>query len=139
MPHGTQKSSQRWSLTFHLPEEPRCPGCAEFMQPIVVTVRHGWAWCGPCVQQGLADERTIAFALRHETMRRHAIQAHGILFYVPEPIAGRVQCAFEHYEAAVADGSCRPPPPPLSTVDFYGNPVLPFRYQLTAEGHRALD
>lgn len=101
MHYGAQKSTGPWSLTFRLRTEPRCPGCAEFLQPIVTEVRAGWAWCPLCAGHALHAVPHLAFVLEHAAMAAHSSIQHGIRFYTPKASTGKPMNALEFYEAVL--------------------------------------
>lgn len=101
MQHGTSKPTGPWRMTFQLRHEPRCPGCAEFLQPVVVEIRAGWAWCPLCAGHALHAVPHLAFVLEHVAMAAHATIQHGIMFYTPKASTGKPMNALEFYEAIV--------------------------------------
>lgn len=98
MQYGTQKSTGPFRLTVQIAQEPRCPGCAEYLQPCVVEFRNGWAWCQPCVAMGLHSEPWIASVLESESMRACRTVVNGLSFYVPDSSLAAVKSAYEIYE-----------------------------------------
>lgn len=87
-----------WIFRVQVDHEPRCPGCAEFLQACVVEFRNGWAWCQPCIMMGLHTEPWIAAVLEGEPMRDCKTVLHGLTFYTPALPASQVQTAYEWYE-----------------------------------------
>ena len=100
MPYGTRKPTGPWMMTMRLREEPRCPGCAEFLQPIVVEIRNGWAWCAICIGQKLHQQSHICFVMASDPMSACSTIVNGVRFYTPTPIAGNVLTAYEWYETS---------------------------------------
>lgn len=90
-------------MTIQLRTEPRCPGCAEFLQPVVVEVRDGWAWCHVCVAQGLNRQAHLAWVVKQEPMCKCSTILNGIRFYTPDATAGKALTAYEWYEKAIAN------------------------------------
>lgn len=117
MQHGTTKPTGPWRLTFSLRQEPRCPGCAEFLQPIVVEIRSGWAWCPLCAGHALHAVPHLAFILEHASMAAHSTIQHGVRFYTPRAFTAK----------------------PMNALDFYEEVASANRYELTAAGARSLD
>lgn len=101
MRNGTKKPTGPWSLRITLRQEPQCPGCAEFLQPLVVEVRAGWAWCPVCAGHALHAEPHLAFILEHEAMARHATMVNGIRFYTPRSHHQRQYNALDFYEEVI--------------------------------------
>lgn len=138
MRYGTAKSAGPWSMTIQLRSEPRCPGCAEFLQPVIVVVRDGWAWCHVCVTQGLNRQVHIAWIVQQDAMWQCSTILNGIRFYTPETIGGKALSAYEWYERAVAernpdDVNSEPIPDlPEGTQDEHGV------YALTPSGEHAI-
>ncbi len=95
MPYGTKRPIGPWTLMIKLQHEPRCPGCAEFLQPCVVEFRGGWAWCQPCVTMGLHREPWIPSVLEGESIRAATVTVNGLRFYVPGVGPGEVLTAYE--------------------------------------------
>lgn len=98
MRYGTEGSPGPWRLTLTLTDEPRCPGCAEFLQPCVVVIRDGWGWCGLCDSMNLPAQPHLRFILEHELLIPHTAVAHGVRFYTPQRFTGSPKCVFEFYE-----------------------------------------
>lgn len=103
MPYGTPKSTGPWRMTIQLRYEPRCPGCAEFLQPVVVEVRDGWAWCHVCIARKLNREVHLAWVVQQEPMCQCSTILNGIRFYTPDATAGKALSAYEWYEKAIRD------------------------------------
>lgn len=101
--YGTSKSSGPWRMTLSLRVEPRCPGCTEFLQPIVVEVRRGWAWCAPCVAHLLHRDPKIARALFSDRMCECSTIVNGVRFYTPEAVGGTVFTAYAWWESLECD------------------------------------
>lgn len=101
--YGTSKSTGPWYLPIRLDREPRCPGCAEFLQPCVVEIRDGWAWCQICVEMRLHCEPWMAAVLESESMRECSCVVYGLRFYVPDPMNGQARAAYEWAEASGRD------------------------------------
>lgn len=101
MPYGSKHATGPWTLTFQLRQEPRCPGCAEFLQPVVVEVRSGWAWCPLCAGHALHAEPHLAFILEHTSMAAHSTIQHGVRFYTPRAFTGKPMNALDFYEAVL--------------------------------------
>lgn len=101
MRYGTRKPTGPWTLTFRLRTEPYCPGCAEFLQPAVVEVRAGWAWCPICAGHALHAQPHLAYVLEQDFMHEHTTIQHGVLFYTPRVCGSRVPVALDLYEYAV--------------------------------------
>ncbi len=100
MQYGTQKSTGPFRLSIRLDAEPRCPGCAEYLQPCVIEFRNGWAWCQPCIAMGLHAEPWIASVLEGASMQACRIVVNGLSFYVPSLTYDETKTAYEWYEAS---------------------------------------
>ena len=111
MPYGTRKPTGPWMMTIRLREEPRCPGCTEFLQPIVVEIRNGWAWCAICVAHKLHLQSHLSFALTMDSMCECSTIVNGVRFYTPKPIEGNILTAYEWYETSGGE-ACMPVVPP---------------------------
>ncbi|KKM78614.1 hypothetical protein LCGC14_1358170 [marine sediment metagenome] len=103
MQYGTKKSTGPFSLTIQIRNEPRCPGCAEFLQPCVVEFRDGWAWCQVCIAMGLHLEPWIATVLEGESMQECRTVAKGLSFYTPELPWSAAKSAYEWYEETMGE------------------------------------
>lgn len=103
MRYGTQKSPGPWRMTFTVRDEPRCPGCTEFLQPVVVEFRSGWAWCPVCIGHGLHFTPCITYVLGRDEMCSCTTIVNGLRFYTPEPVSGKFLTAYEWYEQLLAD------------------------------------
>lgn len=125
--YGTKKSPGPWRMTISLRVEPLCPGCAQFLQPIVVEVRQGWAWCAVCVSSKLHLQPHLLFILKADPMWKCSTLVNGIRFYTPEPIGGKIFTAYDWYEAGNAG-------PDVPTVPDESEGV----YALTPSGEHAL-
>ena len=100
MPYGTRKPTGPWMMTMRLREEPRCPGCTEYLQPVVVEIRNGWAWCAICIAQKLHKQSHIAFIMTTDRMYACSTIVNGVRFYTPAAIAGKILTAYEWYETS---------------------------------------
>lgn len=98
MQYGTKKPTGPFRLTLQVTQEPRCPGCTEYLQPCVVEFRNGWAWCQPCVAMGLHLEPWIAAVLEGESMRECRTVVNGLSFYAPDLSLAAVKSAYEMFE-----------------------------------------
>ncbi len=111
MQYGTQKSTGPWRLSLCVSSEPRCPGCAEFLQPCVVEFRDGWAWCPVCIAMGLHCEPWIGAVLGGDAMRECSIVVNGLRFYTPDVINGEAYTAYERCEALAGNRTLTVIPP----------------------------
>lgn len=96
MQYPASKPTGPWVFRAHVHQEPRCPGCAEFLQPSVIEFRHGWAWCQPCIVGELHMEPWIYVVLGSDSMRQCSTVVNGLRFYTPDVIAAEALTAYEH-------------------------------------------
>ncbi len=112
MQYGTSKPTGPWNLCLRVHQVPRCPGCAEFLQPCVIEFRDGWAWCQVCLMMGLHCEPWIASVLESESMCACRSVVNGLSFYTPGTLPGEVLTAYERREGLDGPTSlstCTPP------------------------------
>jgi len=100
MQYGVQKSSSSWRITMQLRNEPRCPGCSEFLQPCVIEFRNGWAWCPVCVATGLHAVGWIGSVLGSDTIGECSTVVNGLRFYTPDLVNNEAKTAYEWAEDA---------------------------------------
>ena len=127
MQYGCQKPTGPFVLSFTVHQEPRCPGCAEFLQPGVIEFHDNWAWCPVCVSMGLHTQPWIGAVLGDERMRECSSVYHGLRFYTPDLTNGEASTAYEQCEKLCAAAACSVV---LGTADDY--------YQVADDGHDAL-
>lgn len=101
--YGTRPTGGPWSITLRLAREPRCPGCCEWLQPEVVEIRAGWAWCPICINQALHTEVHLLFALTTDAILEQACVVRGINFYMPKAFLGEPKNALDYYEGCQLD------------------------------------
>ena len=85
-------------MTFQVTREPRCPGCCERLQSVVIQFIAGWAWCPTCANQGLHAQPHLRFVLDHDAMWQASILSHGLRFYTPQIVDGEYKNLVEMYE-----------------------------------------
>lgn len=98
MQYGCSKPTGPWRFSVQVPQEPRCPGCAEFLQPCVVEFRDGWAWCPVCIAMGLHCEPWIGAVLGGDSMCECSRVVNGLRFYTPDVCNDDAKTAYEQYE-----------------------------------------
>lgn len=115
--YGTSKSTGPWMMSLRLSQEPRCPGCAEFLQPVVVEFSDGWAWCQICVAQKLPNEVHLAWVMQLHEVHECSTIVSGLRFYTPDATKGEALTAYEWYERS--KGGPDPPTVPDSPDGLY--------------------
>ena len=96
MQYGTSKSTGPFVFSVTVQHEPRCPGCAEFLQPGIIVFFDGWAWCPVCLAMGLHCEPWIGVVLGDERMLQCSSVVNGLRFYTPDVVGGEAHSAFEN-------------------------------------------
>lgn len=123
MRYAISKPTGPFVFSVTVRHEPRCPGCAEFLQPSVVVIHDGWAWCPVCLSMGLHCEPWIGVVLGDERMLQCSSVVNGLRFYTPDIVGGEAQSAFEN-AMTFRDN------PPISTID----PWHPDTFEVTPAG-----
>ena len=88
-------------MTFRVTGEPRCPGCCVVLDGIVITFNEGWAWCPVCAGQALHAQTHLRYVLNHDVMFRCSVLSHGLRFYLPQPVGGKILNAIDQYERLI--------------------------------------
>ena len=101
MPDESPRASRPWSMTFRVSGEPRCPGCCVSLTSIVITFHEGWAWCPVCSGIALHAQVHLRYVLQHDVMTRCSIISHGLRFYLPTPVEGKLLNAIDEYERLI--------------------------------------
>ena len=116
MRYGKKSGNRPWTMTCQLRQEPVCPGCAEILQPVIVEIRDGWAWCPICVAHGCDINPLVLRVLKRVEFAAHSTIQHGVRFYTPKAFTGK----------------------PMNALDFYQHELTDDRVELTAIGRQAL-
>lgn len=98
MPDESERASRPWTMTFRVTGEPRCPGCCVILTGIVITFHEGWAWCPVCSSEALHAQVHLRYVLHHDIMTRCSIMSHGLRFYLPHHVNGKLLNAIDQYE-----------------------------------------
>jgi len=81
-------TTTRFNVTLDLMKSPKCPHCGNDLQPQVTRFRYGVAFCGLCAQLDGAILIYIKLAITSGYLTYHWVNAHGLLFWCPQPHAG---------------------------------------------------
>lgn len=123
MRYATSKPTGPFIVSITVRHEPRCPGCAEFLQPSVVVFHDGWAWCPVCIAMRLHCEPWIGVVLGNEPMLERCSVVNGLHFYTPDVVNNEALTAFENCRR-ITDSM------PIAIVDDYDDR----RVELTPTG-----
>lgn len=116
MPDESQRASRPWTMTFRVTGEPRCPGCCVALASIVITFHEGWAWCPVCSNEALYAQVHLRYVMQHDVMTRCSVLSHGLRFYLPRPVDGRLLNAIDEYERLINE----PDPQPAAIAAWPG-------------------
>lgn len=103
MPDESDRASRPWSMTFRVSGEPRCPGCCVALAGIVITFHEGWAWCPVCSNEKLYAQAPLRYVLHRPTMARSSVLSHGLRFYLPPPVDGKLLNLLDEYERLLGE------------------------------------
>lgn len=103
-------------MTFRVCGEPRCPGCCVVLASIVITFHEGWAWCPVCSDQALYAQVHLRYVLNHDIMHRSSIVSHGLRFYLPQPVDGKLLNAIDQFDRLISE----PDPEPAAIAAWPG-------------------
>lgn len=103
MPDESEGASRPWTMTFRVSGSPRCPGCCVELASIVITFHEGWAWCPVCSHAALHAQVHLRYVLHHDVMARSSILSHGLRFYLPHAVDGRLLNAIDEYERLISE------------------------------------
>lgn len=101
MPNDVDRASRPWTMTFRVTGAPCCPGCCVELAGVVITFHEGWAWCPVCSNLALHAQVHLRFVLHHDVMRRCSVISHGLRFYLPHRVDGRLLNAIDEYECLI--------------------------------------
>ena len=103
MSDESERASRPWTMTFRVSGEPRCPGCCVVLAGIVITFHEGWAWCPVCSDLALHAQVHLRYVMHHDVMTRCSVLSHGLRFYLPRPIDGKLLNAIDEYERLISE------------------------------------
>ena len=116
MPDESERASRPWSMTFRVTGEPRCPGCCVVLAGVVINFHEGWAWCPVCSNEALYAQVHLRYVMQHDVMTRCSILSHGLRFYLPRPVDGKLLNAIDEYERLINE----PDPEPAAIAAWPG-------------------
>lgn len=97
------RASRPWTMTFRVSGEPLCPGCCVVLAAVVITFHEGWAWCPVCSSLALHAQVHLRYVLQHDVMSRSSVLRHGLRFYMPRAVDGRMLTAIDEYARLVSE------------------------------------